>query len=897
MYQDHFTRTLQFWRAVETFNLPDIPTRRRNDHKLFTEWKPGVRMPWDEGELFAGEEGKEWRHTLYFHVVAKDAVVNLLARLTGSAAFHDPVPGRTSLAALVVDRWGRPSDGGYFPAAFIYAIKLLQEGRHPEELAELLGKAQEDYLNRFQLVRQRREGEETLPNVLDEISMEKELEYLQGLTRHDLRMQHPVLCVSELVNAGAGIEAPFLNSYYLNDLDMLINVTGGGLGKPLETYLSETVNREARDNLLRPAALLESIHPGRQPAGRWPSNPSFGLYTAQQAALNLTMAGLRDGGGLMGVNGPPGTGKTTLLREVIADVVVERAKRLLQTDVGTLFEGKRRSIVDMAGYYDINRAVFGNDGVVVASNNNTAVENISRELPAIESIDLATFKDAEYFSGVARDVHGKPCWGLLSAVLGRSDNRSDFINKFWFNKGRGFGRHLKELFNDPAQAKINRQRYEETAEELRSVLKEYDVFRELVCEYHGLLQDGRGGQQVLADRLMKVYEIAPGNMPDAGFINMSLKDIHRMMPYSSEKVNRLRSNIFLLSLELHEWAIRVNARQFNSNLNSFIDLLSGKHSGFINEEIAAVLWNSFFFCIPVVSVTLASFQRQFQKLGKGGIGWLLLDEAGQATPASACGAIWRSERSIVIGDTLQIPPVVTIPHTLGKLLQDHYGVADDSWSPVYRSAQFLADRVTVAGTYVEQGDGERVWTGIPLRAHRRCDEPMFSLSNNMAYEGQMVKVAQDRVSEAATGASGWLDVPNGSPGEGHVILEELAVLRDMLMQLSNYEGRIYVISPFRSVADVCAEVFYVPGKVECGTIHTFQGKEAEIVFLVLGTHTGSVAARDWASQRPNMLNVAVTRAKERLYVIGSRETWGRHRYFDQLADRLPVKEHARDRLF
>jgi len=39
-----------------------------------------------------------------------------------------------------------------------------------------------------------------------------------------------------------------------------------------------------------------------------------------------------------------------------------------------------------------------------------------------------------------------------------------------------------------------------------------------------------------------------------------------------------------------------------------------------------------------------------------------------------------------------------------------------------------------------------------------------------------------------------------------------------------------------------------------------------------------------------MLNVAVTRARERFYVIGNRKLWSRHRYFDYLAERLPVKE-------
>lgn len=39
------------------------------------------------------------------------------------------------------------------------------------------------------------------------------------------------------------------------------------------------------------------------------------------------------------------------------------------------------------------------------------------------------------------------------------------------------------------------------------------------------------------------------------------------------------------------------------------------------------------------------------------MGWFLLDEAGQACPQYALGAIWRARRAIVIGDPLKIPPV------------------------------------------------------------------------------------------------------------------------------------------------------------------------------------------------------------------------------------------------
>ena len=67
-----------------------------------------------------------------------------------------------------------------------------------------------------------------------------------------------------------------------------------------------------------------------------------------------------------------------------------------------------------------------------------------------------------------------------------------------------------------------------------------------------------------------------------------------------------------------------------------------------------------------------------------------------------------------------------------------------------------------------------------------------------------------------------------------------------------------------------------------------QGKEAKVVILVLGGNPERPGARRFAIEAPNLLNVAVSRAQRRLYVIGNRETWGSAPYFNVLAARLPA---------
>jgi superfamily I DNA and/or RNA helicase len=59
-----------------------------------------------------------------------------------------------------------------------------------------------------------------------------------------------------------------------------------------------------------------------------------------------------------------------------------------------------------------------------------------------------------------------------------------------------------------------------------------------------------------------------------------------------------------------------------------------------------------------------------------------------------------------------------------------------------------------------------------------------------------------------------------------------------------------------------------------GTIHTVQGLEADSVILVLGAPKASQdGARNWEAGTPNILNVAVSRAKQDLHVVGSRGAW------------------------
>lgn len=407
------------------------------------------------------------------------------------------------------------------------------------------------------------------------------------------------------------------------------------------------------------------------------------------------------------------------------------------------------------------------------------------------------------------------------------------------------------------------------------------------------------------------YDAGAKHFPDANLWALPAAEWHRASVAVSPALDGLRARIFLQAMELHRLTVLATAGKFIANLRAVNGMLTGGLKDRLLPEQRPMLWDAFFFVVPVVSTTLASFDRLFTGMGQESLGWLLVDEAGQATPQSAAGALWRSQRAVLIGDPLQIEPVFTVPLGLVEELRKRHGVAP-IWSPTGESVQTLADRITRHGSWVNQANAEpesvqRIWTGIPLRTHRRCDDPMFSVANCIAYAGQMVQGRVDNNGLPAPtgfscvlGESAWFSVV-ATRSHHPVIEDELEMLVNCLHQLRQQPActladgkpaKIYVISPFRKVKSACESKMKkerLTG-IECGTVHTFQGKEAEIVFLVLGTAPGQAGAgaRAWAAAKPNLLNVAITRAKHRLYVIGDADQWSQLPNFKELHEALPT---------
>lgn len=393
-----------------------------------------------------------------------------------------------------------------------------------------------------------------------------------------------------------------------------------------------------------------------------------------------------------------------------------------------------------------------------------------------------------------------------------------------------------------------------------------------------------------------------GVFVDADFFSKSHADRQTTPPWLDAQTAKLRADLFESAMMLHKVFADAAAQKIRHNCCIFFDSFGSRPfaNAAMNDSIPD-LWTTFFLLVPVVSTTFASVRSMFPRFKEESLGWLLVDEAGQALPQAAVGALLRAKRAVVVGDPLQIEPVVVLPESLTEKICENFSVDGTRYNAPGASVQTLADQAArYMGSFETQCEKRDV--GVPLLVHRRCADPMFSISNTVAYENLMVQAKQSKASSIidVAGPSCWLDVTGSAQGkwcpqEGQRVLELLQTIRG-----GGCAPDLYIVTPFvdvqKGLRNLLRNAPVLKGWVgnpivwvntNVGTVHTVQGREAEAVIFVLGAPEPSqLGARLWAGKTPNLLNVAVTRAKEALYVVGNAAAWKDCGVFKTLHTRL-----------
>lgn len=650
-------------------------------------------------------------------------------------------------------------------------------------------------------------------------------------------------------------QSEFSKDFYSEDIeDIQKAVSFGQIGRGLIDFLDVPGwGSRGRVDLLSESSLefyKETLI--KTPVTRWPKPYEETLM--QKLAINLIFKNASENplGSIISLNGPPGTGKTTTLKDVIANVLLYKVNYMSSES----FKVEKRELPSKIGYFD-----FGTElrkySIMVASSNNEAVFNITKELP---SDPYLLEKSFAFFGRDFNQSH----WGMISGALGNRANKEDFFERLMPLMEGG-----NLLMPDLEGFKID-----DFVNQFRSNLKK--------------------------SKLTKL-QFSPTSLKD----NQWQKSDKNLYNYTSEGgeemlTNYDRERLFDYTMKLYMALIDKYKHHLKTNLQLARDYLMNKKAfekKLINaskserENVVRVIFDTLFLLIPVQSSTFASIKSYIGDLKANSIGYSLIDEAGQSNPEAAIGLIYRTNHTIVLGDPYQVEPIPNQDtDTTEKFFKVKYlpNLKDNKMlkGNVEWSVQFFADQASKYGGYDHLGN----WIGIALLVHRRCQYPAFLISNYTTY-GQRMVFGTPQAKYKTSLRSQWIDnkdLPqteksNYIPSQGEKAIQ-LGI--QYYTELKSKEAvTIFVISPFKAVAIGIRRKlldYDIPSNLrfEVGTIHTFQGKECDFTILVLGGSNQNLGAIRWATQKPNILNVAVSRSKGLLIVIGDKDLWTKSKNFN-----------------
>lgn len=337
----------------------------------------------------------------------------------------------------------------------------------------------------------------------------------------------------------------------------------------------------------------------------------------------------------------------------------------------------------------------------------------------------------------------------------------------------------------------------------------------------------------------------------------------------------------------------------------------GRDGGGINlnggRRGVAALYRRWCMLTPCLIATLHMLPRYFSYWeGEDGhlfghIDVLVMDEAGQVAPHIGAPAFALAKRAVVVGDVHQSEPIVSLPPSVDRGNGVREGL-DRFWedgSPV--DARALSPRRDASrGSIMRIAQEASAYTGaeaageagIFLSEHRRCRAEIIRYCNDLVYRGRLRPMRPEPARPPPLPPLGWAHVQGvcerraGSQRnhqEAEAVARWIEAHADDWVQHYAPPARVpaealaevvAVVTPFRSQADAIrralrrlnASCRHDLGRITVGTVNALQGAERPVV--VFSPTYDDTARWLFFDAKPNLLNVAVSRAKDSFVAIG-----------------------------
>ncbi len=598
---------------------------------------------------------------------------------------------------------------------------------------------------------------------------------------------------------------------------------------------------------------------------------------------------VEDKGLLQVISGPPGTGKTQLIQNIIVNMVdggrkvifASRNNKAVDVVVDRMNGGILRfPFVFRTGSNDQNQrfAAFlsaldpiDSDhflelksqerairvelrdksaklqqlylGLEQARKARRNIDQIDQQMEAMRDQNDALFGLTDWHDKQSTDF-GASIWRRLAGIHERESHAgAGLIGRTVtsFKKGYGLGAMLnREKFEKLLQDELNRQLNEHLPAELISAI-------------------GNENLQVASARFLPALEIMNSlsrQHTDTWEILDQFDEAQILKEWSEVETSRIEPSKKLLTLQWHR-------RRDSEVIKSVVNLLGDSRSRTPFDDVMKVF--------PCCATTTLSVGNKIP-LAAGLFDLAVIDEASQADVASCLPILYRARRAVIIGDEMQLRPVVTMPDNKNQKLLKAYGLLGDSFRRYdFCSSSMLDlayDRFTAAG-------GRR----LLLKDHYRCHPDIIDYSNRCFYDGclRIRTTRDDRPGVFLHACEGEAHRRWSNPAE----IDEVQRLVAEAIKKGYDHSQIGVVTPFRQQAEAIISQLRAnslfagdSGMVTVSTAHGFQGDERDVMVFSLvvsdNMPPGTIRwVHDPATDSKNLLNVAITRARRELHVVAN----------------------------
>lgn len=643
----------------------------------------------------------------------------------------------------------------------------------------------------------------------------------------------------------------------------------------------------------------------------------FALDPSQRRAVRHAVT-LRPGE-ILAVNGPPGTGKTSMLKAVIASYWVQAALEQRDPPIIVACGATNQSVTNVINAFKSVPHSEGNHPLAMRWN--PMVDSYGAYFPSEQQKQNARETVLEY-QGIELAPPGKRC--LLSFFERRNPfdpNVLDELERAYITASKGSG--ITDADNIENILVVLHHMLTRIAVELPDKLRALAITVQPASDA-GHTASGRGIPEaellsILQEVSQLVHTTAPHKDADRLFqlhqalvapaSNEGRETWRRIMKEADGKLELARHLLIeeLIDLRLRPEAFHVAARYFEGRF-----LLAQRRRLHVRSEmnVDATLRRLAMLC-PCVVTTLNTLPRLVgvavedpatrRNFGFGMIDVLIVDEAGQALPETGGAIFSLAKRALIVGDQRQLEPIANMEIAGEMALLDQLD-AEALYDEIERTGKAPSSGSILTAAKHASGWNDELGRGITLRYHYRCRREIIQYCNALCYDNTLIARTKSGQCEEDFPPLSWVEsAKNAMPQAGSWVNKaEARLLAEWVAvswpKIKGHFGDIpihnilAILTPYRpqvlALREALQEAFTaLPPEHErpdlesikqivINTVHALQGAERPLILFsaVYGKENGSSPLFDRGA---SLLNVAVSRAQHSFVLFGDPELFFR----------------------